>query len=253
MYCAFKCIGGLGNRLCNIMNMFAIHEYYPELPIYLIWLENNHCNIPFKELFSIQYDWILDGKSLKNNNTELWATTSIIERTRWDNIQEWAKHPYLVSVSFHLYSFVTYDFCRLKFNELQPSRKVLDNLQHKIDLYGINLPLIHFRSGDLLQLLRQNEENWQNSNVDITYIKALKDKYPNCIYAEYNIQNVDRSSDHMIDSLGDLLFFSKYCNVIAYCPYSWFSSWIFLLSDQYKYTKKIFNSRLSEIVFIENI
>ena len=43
----FKFIHGFGNRLCNLMNMFYIHEKYPETLIFINWVINNHCGIPY--------------------------------------------------------------------------------------------------------------------------------------------------------------------------------------------------------------
>ena len=248
MYCVFKCLSGLGNRLCNIMNMWYVHKAYPNLPIYLIWPKNEHCNIDFSDLFDIQeHTWIQHPQMYfqqlfpRHRHEELWAGTSRTDRSRWDRLEEWAKHKAIVSVSFHLYEFVPYEFCIDTFHSLQPTMKIQDIVQQKIQTYGLQRNLIHIRTGDLAKCLE----------LDTTQVAQTLDKlraqYENVLEIEYNKETLERSASQMEDALADLLFFSKHCNLVAYCPYSWFSSWICLLSPEFQSSYPIFHSNMLAI------
>lgn len=253
MYCVFKFVGGLGNRLSNLMNMFYVHKMYPHVNIYVIWLENNHCNIKLNELFDFSNnDWMLEPTEYHTTlfpqyrHMELYASTSIHSRTRWDNIDEWALHPALVSVSFHLYSFVSYDFCIETFKSFKFSKKVMENVQLKLERHGLHNNVIHYRKGDLLKLLQENEQNQNATDLDAN-VQELCLKHPDWLRVEYNQMIVNRPSDQVIDSLGDLLYFSKYCTIVAYSPYSWFSSWMYMLSKDFNNVNPIFDPRMLDI------
>jgi hypothetical protein len=160
----FKFILGFGNRLCNLMNMFYIHEKYPNALIYINWIKNKHCDISINDIFDLQqYKFILSSDEYYNNifpkykNLELWANTSVNERTRWDNIDEWGKHNCIVSVSYNLYSFVTNEYCIKLFNSLIFKENINLLVNNKLIKYGNNQKYIHFRNGDIINLLSKNE------------------------------------------------------------------------------------------------
>lgn len=260
MYCVFKCMHGLGNRLCNIMNMFYIHQKYPQTQIFLLWIENEHCRSKLTDLFDFSgdsYKWILDPREYhrklfpKHRRQELWASTSNRCRTRWDNIDEWAKHAALVSVSFHLYQFVSCDFCIQTFQSFRVRESVTSLLQEKIRRFGVGRELIHVRTGDLLVLLKHENASVE-SNIQAKK-KVLCDKYPNHMVFDYNQLVVNRDHTHMIDSLSDLLFFSKHCALRAYSPYSWFSSWVYLLSPCFDAKHPIFDTYIVDIVELQGL
>lgn len=255
----FKFIHGFGNRLCNLMNMFYIHEKYPETLIFINWVINNHCGIHINDIidlkehsFILSYDDYEKNKSAKDNTLEIWASTSANEITKWDNIEEWKKHKYIVSVSFHLYSFVTTEYCRNIFNSCLVFKEDITNIvKTKTVKYGVNKKIIHFRNGDLLHLLSINE-SLDNVNSIIEKVELLNKDY---FLFEYNQFKVDRNYNDVLESIADLIYLSKYNNVIGYCPYSHFSSWIFVLSSNFidnnqKYP--IFNYKIIDIIVLED-
>ena len=255
MYYVFKCIHGLGNRLCNIMNMFYIHKVYPNRKIFLIWSENEHCNIPLKELFDFSdpsNNWIQAPAEYHKKlfprfrSKELYASTSKHARTKWDNIEEWSKHPALVSISFHLYEFVSYEFCIQTFQRFLLQTAVQENVQSKIKTYGLGREIIHVRKGDLLTLLQCDNETIEQTIC--AKVNSLRQRYPNHSMIEYDQLIVNRTSNHVIDSLGDLMYFSKHCKLKAYSPYSWFSSWIYLLSPEFDANNPIFDPKYHDIL-----
>jgi len=253
----FRCIHGFGNRLCNIINMFYIHDKYPQSFIYLDWRKNNHCNIGIEDIIDItQYTWILSSDEYYTNifskyrSIELWASTSVNERTRWDKIEEWNIHKCIVSVSFNIFEFVPKTFCINTFNSFIFKETIYKIVNDKINNYGIEKNVIHFRNGDLIKLLVTN--GYENE-VDkmIQKIDGVKNKNE---IMEYNKLDVDRKYNDVLESVADLIFISKYCNLMGYSPYSHFSSWIFLLSKKYvndttKYP--IFNSRIIDVIIFQ--
>jgi len=253
----FRCIHGFGNRLCNIINMFYIHDKYPQSFIYLDWRKNNHCNIGIEDIIDItQYTWILSSDEYYTNifskyrSIELWASTSVNERTRWDKIEEWNIHKCIVSVSFNIFEFVPKTFCINTFNSFIFKETIYKIVNDKINNYGIEKNVIHFRNGDLIKVLGTN--GYENE-VDkmMQKINGLKNKNE---IMEYNKLDVDRKYNDVLESVADLIFISKYCNLMGYSSYSHFSSWIFLLSKKYiddtgKYP--IFNSRIIDVIILQ--
>jgi len=253
----FRCMNGFGNRLCNIMNMFYIHDKYPQSKIYLDWRKNNHCNIGIEDIIDItQYKWLLSSDEYYDNifpeyrNIELWASTDVNERTRWDKNDEWKNHKCIVSVSFNIFEFVTKKYCINIFNSFIFKPAIHEIVNDKIQKYGIDKNIIHFRNGDLLKILEmngyENEIDKINKKIDI-----VKNKNE---IMEYNKLDVDRKYNDVLESVADLIFMSKYCNLMGYSSYSHFSSWIFLLSRKYvddinKYP--IFNSRIIDIIVLQ--
>jgi len=255
----FRCIQGFGNRLCNLMNMFYIHEKYPKSKIYLDWRKNNHCNIGIEDIIDItQYKWILSSDDYYNiffpkyRNIEMWASTSVNERTKWDKIEEWNIHNHkcIVSVSFNIYEFVPKNYCINTFNSFIFKESIHTLVNDKINKYGLEKNVIHFRNGDLIKILGTN--GYEN-DIDkmMQKIDAIKNKNE---IIEYNKLDVDRKYNDVLESVADLIFISKYCNLTGYSTYSHFSSWIFLLSKKYvddtnKYP--IFNSRILDIILLD--
>lgn len=227
----FKFIAGFGNRLCNLINMMYIHEIFPKADIYVEWLTNNHCNIPFDNIIDknqfhyIKYNYPYKGR-------ELYASTSTTYRTAWDYISKWDNHDVIVSVSFHLYLFVPYKKARQYFSTIKFSNYINDMVKLKINKNGKDNRIIHFRGGDLLKLIEENESipgiSDKLKNI-VEYIKLQK----NCSVYSYDKMIVDRNSDDISNAIADLIYISKYNKVIAYCPYSHFSSWIYLLSNDF--------------------
>lgn len=253
----FKFTFGFGNRLCNLMNMFYIHEKYPEALIYIIWIKNNHCDIDIHDIFDLtSYKYILSCDEYYNNvvpkykSTELWATTSINERTRWDNIDEWKKHSCVVSITYSLFSFVTNEYCIRTFNSLRFKDSINTLVSNKIIKYGLEQKCIHFRNGDLIKLLSENE----SSEKVLQLTEKVKNLHNKFSIFEYDQLQVDRNYNHMLDSISDLLFLSKHTKIIGYCPYSYFSSWVFLLSSSFIDNKElypIFNFKVIDLVLLE--
>lgn len=244
MIYVFRCITGLGNRLCNLMNMFYLHSVYPEAKVYIVWLINNHCGATLSDLIDLsEHKWILPESEYKGaRHVELYSISSLHFRTRWDKISEWTKHPIIVSVSHHLYEFVPLSFCLTMFATFKFSRAVNENVSEKICKYGTGRPVIHFRQGDLLKLL-----GGESSTAIVEKYRIILSEYPNALTSQYNQMIPDRPACQVVDSLGDLLFFAKHCNVVAYCPYSWFSSWVFLLSSKFSIGSPIFDGDFADI------
>jgi hypothetical protein len=249
MIYVFKCIAGLGNRLCNLMNMFYLHSVYPDAKIYIVWLINNHCGAALSDLIDLsEHKWILPESEYRLSvyprlhRAELYSISSLHFRTRWDKISTWTKHPIIVSVSHHLYEFVPLTFCLTMFATFKFSRAVNENVLEKISKYGTGCPIIHFRQGDLLKLLGSESSDFLSEKY-----RTILSQYPNALTSTYNQMIPDRPASQVVDSLGDLLFFAKHCNVVAYCPYSWFSSWVFLLSPKFRIGLPIFDGDLADI------
>lgn len=252
----FKFILGFGNRLCNLMNMFYIHEKYPNALIYINWIKNKHCDISIDDIFDLtNYKYILSSEEYNNNifckykSSELWATTSVNERTRWDNIDEWDKHNCIVSVSYNLYSFVTTEYCIKIFNNLIFKETINTLVANKIQKYGIDQKYIHFRNGDIINLLSKTE----SSEKVVNLLEKVKNLNNNFIIFEYNQLYIDRKYNDMLDSISDLIFLSKYTTIIGYCPYSHFSSWVFILSSNFIDNKElypIFNYKIIDIILL---
>lgn len=252
----FKFILGFGNRLCNLMNMFYIHEKYPTALIYINWIKNKHCDISIHDIFDLtDHKYILSADDVfpKHNPSELWATTSLNERTRWDNIDEWKKHSYIVSVSYNLYSFVTTEYCINAFNGLKFKENINALVSNKIIKYGLDQKYIHFRNGDLIKCLSENESPEKVAKL-IEKVKNIRIR-SNEFFSifEYNQTCVDRNSTHMLDSISDLIFLSKHTSIVGYCPFSHFSSWVFLLSSNFIDNNElypIFNYKVIDIILL---
>lgn len=229
---------------------------YPNALIYINWIKNKHCNISINDIFYLEEcNFILSADEYYNNifpkykKLELWATTSVNERTKWDNIDEWEKHMCIVSVSFNLYSFVTNDYCIKIFNKLIFKENINLLVNNKLIKYGNHQKYIHFRNGDIINLLSKNE-SVEKVNHLIEKVNFLK---KNFTIFEYDQFYVDRNYDHMLESISDLIFLSKYTTIIGYCPYSYFSSWVFLLSSNFIDNKEIypiFNYKIIDIILL---
>jgi len=231
------------------MNMFYLHSVYPDAAIYIVWLINNHCGAKLSDLIDLsEHKWILPESDYyasvypRYRHVELYSISSLHFRSCWYKICKFVKYLIILSVSHHLYEFVPLAFCLTVFATFKFSRAVNDNLVAKISKYGSGRPIIHFRQGDLLKLL-----GMEVSVEIVEKYKTILAKYPDALTCTYNQMVPDRPACQVVDSLGDLLFFSKHCNVVAYCPYSWFSSWIFLLSSKFRMGLPIFDADFVDI------
>lgn len=246
----FKFISGLGNRLCNLMNMFYIHTIYPHATYYVLWLENHHCGANVSDLLDLsEYSWIrydYDTIRPRYKAIELYAHTSIQQRTRWDTLDEWKKHPAIVSTTHHLYLFVPLSFCQSMFATLKYTPSVRTGVQANIAKYGLNRNICHFRKGDLLRLLDAEVKCYDRLVSKVKRIQETQD----VLTIEYNKLEVVRPRDTVIESFSDMLFFAYHCNVIAFSPYSWFSSWIYLLNKKYSPEIPVFNYTIIDIITI---
>ena len=253
---------GFGNRLCNLMNMFYIHEKYPNSLIYMKWNINHHCNISIENIIDLNnHSFILSydkyyNKSQTNISSQIWATSSTNDRTKWDNINEWGNHKNIVSVSFYLYSFVTYEYCKNIFNNVIKFKETINNsVLDKINKYGCGNNIIHFRGGDLIKILSENESE-EKVNILINKIEKIKNNKNNIILYEYNEFIVNRNHNDVLESISDLIYLSKHNTIVGYCPYSHFSSWIFLLSSNFiddKNKYPIFNYKFIDILLCKDI
>lgn len=243
MIFVFKCTSGLGNRLCNLMNMFYLHSVYPQATYYVVWLINPHCSAPLADLINLsEYSWI--RYDYRTRPAEFYAQTSIQLRTRWDVIGEWTRHPIIVSVTHHMYAFVPLPFCIDLFTRLRYTPAVHAGIEDLKRRYGVDRKVIHFRSGDLLHLLEGDAASLRRISEKVKRTEESQD----LLRFEYNQMIVNRSRNAVIESFSELLFLAKHCVVVAYCPYSWFSSWAYLLNRQYRVSKPVFDSRVVDLV-----
>lgn len=246
----FRFIAGFGNRLCNLINMIHLHNVFPKAKIYVEWNINNHCGIQLDRIIDLtEFDYI--NYNYKYVGGETYASTSNVSRTKWDNIQNWKQVDVIVSVSFYLYSFVSYSETIQTFDNLPFNDEIITLVNQKCEQCGSDKNIIHFRGGDLLKLLQDNEHDGSHSIKE--HIMQEIAKHKDCEMFNYEQAIVDRSSEDVLNSIADLIYLAK-CNIIkGYCPYSHFSSWIYLLSDQFVDNQKefpIFNYRQTRIVFV---
>jgi hypothetical protein len=236
--------------LCNLVNLFFLHKAYPNRLIFLDWPINAHCGAAFDELFQTPYSWLQISPRPAIIKEEVWANTSIRERTRWDNVDEWGKHAAIMSVSYHLYSFVPLSYCALVFRTLRPTECVQIAIRTRQTEFGLNRHIVHFRAGDLLILLRNNE----GANVEAITAAAHTacTLRPDVLLWAYVENSVARCKDAVIDALADL-YFSQSCQLVAYTPYSWFSSWVYLLNRCFDESAKrpVFDFREMHVEVIE--
>jgi hypothetical protein len=154
-----------------------------------------------------------------------------------------------VSVSFHLFLFVTNEYCINVFNNLALRETINTIINNKVLQFGINNKYIHFRNGDLVKLLSETESS---EKVDFLIEKAKTLQKDYNIF-EYKQDIVERNHNDLLEAVADLVFLSKYNIILGYCPYSHFSSWIFLLSSSFIDNKEkypIFNYKVIDIVLI---
>jgi hypothetical protein len=247
MILIFKCIAGLGNRLCNLMNMMYIRNIFPHSTFYLVWLPNPHCGAEFKDLFH-QIPWVKSQQEYQRifpqiKHLEKYATTSISQRTRWDSLDEWKKHSHIVSVSHHLYQFVPPEYCIEAMKCLQPTPAVKTVIQELLTSQG-PCEIVHFRNGDLLTILHANTPCKERILETLTKLDS------SIVKIEYSADIVNRPAQDVIRALGELYYYSGHCTIKGYCPYSWFSSWVFLLSKQYSKEYPIFNADILELILV---
>ena len=235
----FRCNNGFGNKLCNLMNMFYIHEKIPEAIILLDWVVNEHCQLDIAEIIDLTpYPWIRRAAGRRPTPGEFWACTSV-EPTRWDSLEEWKRHRTLVSISIHLFRFVPREFCRSTFAGFQFHPEIL----RRVEARGPGRPIVHVRAGDLKKFLEEACDPTLGDRLRIT----LQQLDPSVSVAEYSAEKLERGSDQIRESIADLLWFSRACTIRGYCPYSHFSSWAFLLSAQWDPTRPVFDYRKTHL------
>lgn len=228
------------------MNMFYLHSVFPSATYYLQWVVDHHCGADIHELLDLsEFTWIRPMTELRPRSGDLLASTSIANRTRWDNLGEWDRHRRIVSVSFHLFTFVPLSFCRDTFLKLKQKEPVLRSIQEKQAGAWAGRPFISVRKGDLLQMLQLMES-------DPTIEQRITDKLATSSFPAYiyDQQVVNRGRDHVIDSMADLIFFSQHADIRGYCPYSWFSSWIYILSSGFSSANPVFDFRVHDVLFV---
>lgn len=242
----FKFTSGFGNRLSNLMNLFYIHEQFPQAVIYADWAVNPHCGIKMEEVFD-GFPFILPYDRYKKG-LEKWASSTSAHDTKWDALDEWRKHPTIVSVSFHLYAFVPLEYCRRMFRLLQFTERVKERVSYKISAHGRN-NIVHFRGGDLTKLLQENESAAEVRRV-FEKVEKLKTD-PQLRVCTYNQMTVNRRCDDVLEAISDLVYFSQHNTVAGYCPYSHFSSWIFVLSSSFNPDLPVFNYKKIDLVLVD--
>jgi hypothetical protein len=252
MQIVFKFNSGFGNRLCNLMNLFYIHEQFPDALLYVNWVVNHHCSIQFSDILNLaEYPFMVTYSQYnpKNISSQVWASSNTNHDTKWDTLQEWKKHTNIVSVSFHLYAFVPKEYCRTLFNALKFTEKIKNCVSVKLEKLGCG-NIIHFRGGDLIKLLCENESETKVKSVT-QKIENLKSK--GVLIHEYNQFTVNRQYEDMLDSISDLIYLSQHNTILGYCPYSHFSSWIFVLSSSFidnPHLYPVFNYKVIDVVII---
>ena len=91
----------------------------------------------------------------------------------------------------------------------------------------------------------KNKEEVKNLDLD-----TLTKLDSSIVKIEYSADIVNRPAQDVIRALGELYYYSGHCKVKGYCPYSWFSSWVFLLSKQYSKEYPIFNADILELILV---
>jgi len=246
----FKFIAGFGNRLCNLMNLFYLHTQFPDAELYIDWIENNHCGAGINEILSLEQLSFLKF-NYQYVGGEVYASTSNISRTKWDDLQEWNHVDRIVSVAFYMYEFVSYDVARSIFTTLPFKGDIISLVDDKKTSCGVDRNIIHFRDGDLLKLLEENEGKCGINKTEIM----------NNIHSKIGLELfhctdfvVNRSNNDVLNSIADLIYLSKFNKVKGYSPYSHFSSWIYLLSEDFiddPILYPIFNYKRTTLIFTE--
>lgn len=241
----FRFIAGFGNRLCNLINMIYLHNLFPKAKIYVEWKINNHCKCPLNNIIDLdKFSYI--NFNYKYQGGEIYASSSNVNRTKWDNIKIWEENNIIVSVAFYMYSFISYELSREYFNTIPFKEEIFNIVNSKINSYGINRNIIHFRDGDLLKLLEDN-----NNSIKEKIMKSINEYHDAELY-HYNKNIVDRNNNDVIDAIADLIYLSKYNKIVGYSPYSHFSSWIYLLSNSFTDNSElfpIFNYKKTYLIF----
>lgn len=229
-----RCISGLGNRLNNLMNLFYLHNAFPEAEILLDWPLNNHCALDIAEIIHLEdFPWIRRG-----SGGPVWASTDSYGSTKWDILTSWAGHKRIVSVAFHLYRFVPLRFCIEWFRRFRFKPAILEAVERRCREFGIDRPVAHARLGDMVTLLEREDPSIRSRLT--AEIEALD---PSILRWTYETPGRDRGPAQIREAVADLLFLTRHCHIHAYCPYSTFSSWVFLLSREFKEGEPIFDTR----------
>jgi hypothetical protein len=121
-------------------------------------------------------------------------------------------------------------------------------VQHNISRYGINRELVHFRTGDLLKILDDHKDS-HKARLTERFI-ALKAQFPEAAVVEYTQMIVDRPAVAIIEAFAELIFYTRHCTIIAYTPYSWFSSLVIFLNRGYRDGLPVFDSDLLDIILV---
>jgi hypothetical protein len=245
----FKCVMGLGNRLNNLINMFVLHEQYPHATIYLYWPVNNHCGASVADLFDLSgYNWIHHTTTPPRTPGEFWATTTSTTTSPWDTLTHWTSRSAIVSHAVWPYRFVSHPEMARILLSLPLQSTVTAKLQEKRTRFGDGRPIIHYRKGDLLNILRATDA----APVELERrIAARLSTIPADWRVETYTQAVpDRPCDAVIDALADLLYFSRHCDLRGYCPYSTFSSWLFVLSPRYRPNLPCFTTGVVDLILL---
>jgi len=255
MIFVFKCIGGLGNRLCNLFNMFYLHKIYPAAEIYLVWSINNHCGAKLDDLIDMsEHTWIRSESEYLSrvyprfHQALSYAYSNRREQTRWDILDVWKNHNVIVSVTISLYMFVPQEFCVETYNGFKLPSHVTSIIEERINRYGDRRELVHFRTGDMLRILDDERGSYR---VRLTEkFEAIKGEFPSALIVEYAQMVVDRPALSVIEAFAELAFYIKHCRVVAYTPYSWFSSLVIFLNRDYRVDLPVFDTEKLCIVVV---
>ena len=240
---------GLGNRLNNLANMFVLHERYPHAAIYLYWPVNNHCGAEVTDLFDLSgYRWIQHTATPPRTPGEFWATTTSISPSPWDTLSHWTCRHAIVSHAVWPFRFVSHPEMARIFLSLPLKQSITAALNTKCARFGEGRPIVHYRKGDLLNILRTTDA----VSADIeARISARLATLPASWHVETYAQAIpDRPCNAVIDALVDLLYFSRHCDLRGYCPYSTFSSWLFILSPHYRPDLPCFTTGVVDLILL---
>lgn len=246
----FKCVMGLGNRLNNLINMFVLHEHYPNAQIYLLWPINNHCGASVTDLFDLSgFSWIKITDSPPVTPGEFFATTTSTTSSPWDTVSHWTIRPAIVSHAVWPFKFISHSTMTRIFLSLPLKSEPQKAIQSLISLGGEQRSIIHFRKGDLLKILINTEAT--TSDIETRINSKLEGVPKDWLIQSYAQDVPKRPKDATIQALAELIYYSKHCDLRGYCPYSTFSSWLFILSPNYTPTLPCFTTGVVDLILIE--